>query len=140
MIKLIVFLRKKDLKFLLALLSSFGPNGSIYDVLPYEDSYWYNYGYTTLVTSSSLIICLFGATLFGKTVVTIFFLVSLAIIMTFASFFPAKGIIASFTYTDDEKDYCIKPDDDTESRYFQFLEIFLYFFKNFLNKKIYQIS
>ena len=49
--------------------------------------------------------------------------------MTFASFFPAKGIIASFTYTDDEKDYCIKPDDDTETRYFQCLEIFLYFFK-----------
>ena len=46
--------------------------------------------------------------------------------MTFASFFPAKGIIASFTYTDDEKDYCIKPDDDTETRYFQCLEIFLY--------------
>ena len=36
--------------------------------------------------------------------------------MTFASFFPAKGIIATFTYIDDEMDYCIKPDDDTESR------------------------
>ena len=47
--------------------------------------------------------------------------------MTFASFFPAKFVIASFTYTDDETDYCIEPEDDTEKRYFLYNNIFIVF-------------
>ena len=104
-----------------ALVSSFGPNGSIYSILPYEDSYWYNYGYSTLVTSLSFIICLFGAKSFGRTTVIVFLLVAISTLLMFASFFPAKIIVATFTYLDYEDDYCIESDDDTDSRYFLIL-------------------
>ena len=107
------------------MISSFGPNGSIYSILPYEDSYWYSYGYSTLVIAISLIICLFGAKSFGRTTVIVFLVVSISTFLMFVSFFPAKVIVATFTYTDNEDEYCVESDDETDSRYFILLRSIL---------------
>ena len=51
----------------------------------------------------------------------VFLLVAISTLLMFASFFPAKIIVATFTYLDYEDDYCIESDDDTDSRYFLIL-------------------
>ena len=95
------------------MISSFGPNGSVTGILPYTNgSFWLRYGYTSLVTTFSLIICLFGSKSFGRTSVFVLALVSASAIVMFASFVPSKSLLVTFTYNITEKEYCIRPEGD----------------------------
>jgi potassium/chloride transporter 9 len=47
------------------LVSNFGLDGSLVQVLPQGP--WWNFGYASLINVVNLVVCLFGAKLFGRT-------------------------------------------------------------------------
>ena len=98
----------------LGLISSLGPDGSIASILPYEnDSFWLRYGYTTLITTLGLIICLFGAKSFGRTSTLILGFVIISALLMFASFVPSRSLIITFSYNTTEYEYCVPPEDES---------------------------
>merc|ERR1712080_617695 len=97
------------------LISGFSPDGSVASILPYKNgSFWLRYGYTTLVTTLSLIICLFGSKSFGRTSVVVLALVSVCAIVMFASFATDQSLIVSFTYNTPEIEYCKLPEEGSQ--------------------------
>ena len=98
----------------LGLISSLGPDGSIASILPYEkDSFWLRYGYTTLITTISLIVCLFGAKSVGRTSLFILGFVIISALLMFASFVPDKMLVVTFSYNTTQYEYCEPTDDDS---------------------------
>ena len=86
-------------------------------MLPYKsDSFGLRYGYNTLVSAFTLIICLFGSKSFGRTSVFILVLVLVSALMLFTSFVPDKSLFVSFTYTTNEIEYCVPPSDESKAR------------------------
>ena len=75
------------------LLNSFGPDGTVADLLP-NDSWWYELIYATIINLLSLIICIFGAKQFGNVTALVMIVVLLSCLTTLVSFIPNRWVVA----------------------------------------------
>ena len=75
------------------LLNSFGPDGTVADLLP-NDSWWYELIYATIINLLSLIICIFGAKQFGNVTALVMIVVLLSCLTTLVSFIPNRSFCA----------------------------------------------
>ena len=89
------------------IVSNFGPNGSLGNWLP-NDGKWYFFGYSCVLNSLSLMVCLLGAKLFGKTTTMVLGIVCISGIIAITSFFQNLSITEEFEYVTKEFPYCLE--------------------------------
>ena len=81
-----------------SIVSSFGPNGSLGDWLPLPNKdKWLLYGYSCVLNSISLTVCLIGARLFGRTTTVVLAMVLVSGVIAIASFFQDLTVVENFT-------------------------------------------